>query len=83
MVRKYCGLTTLPHSGVSLIYTTVSVGVAQFISPQASEIMALAIPVAALINEVIALILSKKAYEWAGEINLSEKDKNIKNSILN
>lgn len=73
VVTKYCGIATLPHSGVSLVHTTIAMGIAPMISIQGAEVLAMSLPVAALINEVIAIMLSKKAYEWSGELKKSEK----------
>ncbi len=69
VVRKYGGIATLPHSGMSLIFCSVAVGVARSISKSAAGLMLTAVPLAALFNEIIALVLSKKVYEWAGEAN--------------
>lgn len=72
VVRKYGGILTLPHLGLSLIYTSIAVEVAEKISPKAAGVMALALPLATLINELIALNLAKKVYQWAGEANLQD-----------
>lgn len=68
-VRKYLGLTLLPHSGVSLVFTGIAVSVLSGPAPESAKIVQGTIAAAAVINEVIAVIISKKAFEWAGEFN--------------
>lgn len=68
-VQKYLGLTLLPHSGVSLVFTSIAVNT---IAPYASEeaqIIQGTIAAAAVINEIIAVIVAKKGFELAGEFN--------------
>lgn len=67
-VKKYLGLTLLPHSGVSLVFTGIAVSVLTVPAPECAQIIQGTIAAAAVINEVIAVIVSKKAFEWAGEI---------------
>ncbi|MEG1541503.1 MAG: cation:proton antiporter, partial [Oscillospiraceae bacterium] len=64
-VRKYLGLTLLPHSGVSLVFTGIAVSVLSAPAPECAKIIQGTIAAAAIINEVIAVIVSKKAFEWA------------------
>ncbi|MEG1242715.1 MAG: cation:proton antiporter, partial [Oscillospiraceae bacterium] len=71
-VRKYLGLTLLPHSGVSLVFTGIAVSVLSAPAPECAKIIQGTIAAAAIINEVIAVIVSKKAFEWAGEFNKRE-----------
>ncbi|MEG0313665.1 MAG: cation:proton antiporter [Erysipelotrichaceae bacterium] len=68
-VRKYLGLTLLPHSGVSLVFTGIAVSVLSVPAPECAKIVQGTIAAAAIINEIIAVIISKKAFEWAGEFN--------------
>lgn len=68
MVKKYLGLTLLPHSGVSLVFTGIAVSVLAVPSPEGAKIIQGTIAAAAVINEVIAVILAKKGFELAGEI---------------
>ncbi|HCQ90393.1 MAG TPA: potassium transporter [Clostridium sp.] len=68
-VKKYLGLTLLPHSGVSLVFTGIAVSVLTAPAPECAKIIQGTIAAAAVINEVIAVIASKKAFEWAGEFN--------------
>ncbi|MGL5347176.1 MAG: cation:proton antiporter [Peptostreptococcaceae bacterium] len=67
-VCKYLGLTLLPHSGVSLLFTGIAVGsLAPFVPEYATMIQG-TIAAAAVINEVIAVFLAKQAFKLAGEI---------------
>lgn len=67
-IQKYLGITLTPHAGISLIFTAEAVSVLAAIAPQYAEIIQIIVPAAAVLNEIIALLLSKKAFEWAGEI---------------
>lgn len=68
-IKKYLGLTLLPHSGVSLVFTGIAVNVLTKFDPGNVSIIQGTIAAAAVINEVIAVIIAKKAFEWAGEFN--------------
>lgn len=67
-VRKYLGFTLLPHSGVSLMFTGIAVSVLEGPAPECARIVQGTIAAAAVINEIIAVILAKKGFEWAGEL---------------
>lgn len=67
-VKKYLGLTLLPHSGVSLVFTGIAVSILQVPDPQSANIIQGTIAAAAVINEVIAVIVAKKGFELAKEI---------------
>lgn len=71
-VRKYLGLTLLPHSGVSLVFTGIAVTTLQGVFPSSAQLLQGTIAAAAVINEVIAVLVAKKAFEWAGEIQKDE-----------
>ncbi len=74
-VRKYLGLTLLPHSGVSLVFTGMAVAsLSTFDSPSATIIQS-TIAAAAVINEIFAVILAKKGFEMAGEIDAQKNTK--------
>lgn len=75
-VKKYLGLTLLPHSGVSLVFTGIAVSVLSGPAPEYAKVIQGTIAAAAVINEVIAVIASKKAFEWAGEFNKKEEISN-------
>ena len=67
-VKKYLGLTLLPHSGVSLVFTGIAVSVLSGPAPECARIIQGTIAAAAVINEIIAVIAAKKGFEWAGEL---------------
>ena len=75
-VKKYLGLTLLPHSGVSLVFTGIAVSVLSNPAPECAQIIQGTIAAAAVINEIIAVIIAKKGFELAGEFN---KNCNIQN----
>lgn len=72
-VQKYLGLTLLPHSGVSLVFTGIAVSVLSGPAPECAAIVQGTIAAAAVINEIIAVMIAKKGFEWAGEIPLKAK----------
>lgn len=71
-VRKYLGLTLLPHSGVSLVFTGISASALAASAPENAAIIQGTIAAAAVINEIIAVVAAKKGFEWAGEFNVRE-----------
>lgn len=71
-VRRYLGLTLLPHSGVSLVFTGIAVSVLQNAAPEFASMLQGTIAAAAVINEVIAVFAAKKGFEWAGELHKAE-----------
>ncbi len=72
-VRQYLGLTLLPHSGVSLIFTGIAASSLSAFDPESAAILQGTIAAAAVINEIIAVIVAKKAFEWAGELEQEEE----------
>ena len=66
-VRNYLGLTLLPHSGVSLVFTGIICSTLAA-APGLVQIVQGTIAAAAVINEFIAVIAAKKGFELAGEI---------------
>ena len=66
-VQKYLGFTLLPHSGVSLVFTGIAVSTLSGAAPDCAKIIQGTIAAAAVINEIIAVIMAKKGFEWAGE----------------
>lgn len=68
VVTKYLGFTLLPHSGVSLVFTGIAVTTLTDIDPSLASIVSGTIVAAAIINEIIAVIVAKFAFKWAGEI---------------
>ena len=72
-VKKYLGFTLLPHSGVSLVFTGIAVSTLSSSAPECAKIIQGTIAAAAVINEIIAVIIAKKGFEWAGELSTSEE----------
>ena len=72
-VQKYLGFTLLPHSGVSLVFTGIAVSTLSTSAPECAKIIQGTIAAAAIINEIIAVIIAKKAFEWAGEFAKSKE----------
>ena len=68
VVTKYLGFTLLPHSGVSLVFTGIAVTTLTPIDASLASIVSGTIVAAAIINEIIAVIVAKFAFKWAGEI---------------
>ena len=71
-VRKYLGFTLLPHSGVSLVFTGIAVSVLSGPAPECAALIQGTIVAAAVINEIIAVFMAKKGFEWAGELHTAE-----------
>lgn len=67
-VTKYLGLTLLPHSGVSLVFTGIAVTTLSVTDPASASVLSGTIVAAAIINEIIAVLVAKYAFKWAGEI---------------
>lgn len=72
-VRKYLGLTLLPHSGVSLVFAGIAVSVLEGSAPEYAPLIQGTIAAAAVINEIIAVFMAKKGFEWAGELGQAGK----------
>lgn len=73
-VKKYLGLTLLPHSGVSLVFTGIAVSILIGPDKNGANIIQGTIAAAAVINEIIAVIFAKKGFEWAGELENQEEN---------
>lgn len=67
VIQKYLGFTLLPHSGVSLVFTGIAVSALAVPAPEEAKLIQGTIAAAAVINEIIAVILAKKGFDWAGE----------------
>lgn len=67
-VTKYLGFTLLPHSGVSLVFTGIATATLSAFDPSLATIVSGTIVAAAIINEIIAVIIAKYAFKGAGEI---------------
>lgn len=68
-IKRYLGLTLLPHSGVSLVFTGIACSVLAGIDQNALILLQGTITAAAIINELIAVLAAKKGFELAGELN--------------
>lgn len=68
-VQKYLGLTLLPHSGVSIVFTGVVSSVLAAPAPELASLVKGTIAAAAVINEIIAVLIAKKGFELSGEIS--------------
>lgn len=71
-VCKYLGLSLLPHSGVSLIFTGIAVETLMPFVPEYAIMIQGTIAAAAVINEIIAVFLAKQAFKMAGEIKVEK-----------
>lgn len=71
-VQKYLGLTLLPHSGVSLVFTGIACTTLSAL-PELAQIVQGTIAAAAVINEIIAVFAAKKGFELAGEIHAEDE----------
>lgn len=71
-VRNYLGLTLLPHSGVSPVFTGIAASVLSGSAPDCAKIVQGTIAAAAVVNEIIAVVMAKKGFEWAGEFHKGE-----------
>lgn len=78
VVTKYLGFTLLPHSGVSLVFTGIATTTLSSYDPSLASIVSGTIVAAAIINEIIAVIIAKCAFKWAGEIGEEETQKDSK-----
>ena len=76
-VKKYLGFTLLPHSGVSLVFTGIAVSILNGPAPECASIIQGTIAAAAVINEIIAVYMAKKGFEWAGELHKAEGENTV------
>lgn len=67
-VQKYLGLTLLPHSGVSLVFTGIACSTLAA-KPELVGVVQGTIAAAAVINEIIAVLAAKKGFQMAGELD--------------
>lgn len=68
-VQKYLGLTLLPHSGVSLVFTGIICATLQASRPDLASLVKGTIATAAVINEIIAVFAARKGFQLAGEMH--------------
>lgn len=67
-VRKYLGLTLLPHSGVSLLFTGIAFNLVSKFDPANAVVIQSTIAAAAVINEIIAVFVARYGFKKAGEL---------------
>lgn len=72
-MKKYLGFTLLPHFGVSLVFTGIAVSILNNADPESSRIVQGIIAAAAVIDEIIAVIIAKRV------LNGQENFKNHEN----
>ena len=72
VVTNYLGFTLLPHSGVSLVFTGIATSTLSSFTPSLASIVSGTIVAAAIINEIIAVLVAKSAFKRAGEIPESQ-----------
>lgn len=82
-VKKFLGFTLLPHSGVSLVFTGIAVSVLSTSAPECAQIIQGTIAAAAVINEIIAVVMAKKGFEWAGEFESSVARASVSDESMN
>ncbi len=82
-VKKFLGFTLLPHSGASLVFTGIAVSVLSTSAPECAQIIQGTIAAAAVINEIIAVVMAKKGFEWAGEFESSVARANVSDESMN
>ncbi len=73
-VRKYLGMTILPHSGVSLVLTGIAISALTGNYQQYGDIVRGTIAAAAVINEIIAVFIARQGFKLAGEIGEASID---------
>ena len=72
-VQKYLGLTLLPHSGVSLVFTGIICATLAN-EPDLVHIVQGTIAAAAIINEFIAVLAARRGFRLAGEMHPAVRD---------
>lgn len=82
-IKRYFGLTLLPHSGVSLLFTEISINVLTVIDPCLTSIIQGTLASSAVINEIIVVLLAKFAFQKTHEIPSSNKVASIRKQELN
>ena len=77
-VKKYLGMTILPHSGVSLVLTGIAISVLTGSYSQYGDIVRGTIAAAAVINEIIAVFVARQGFKLAGEMGKVQLGKESK-----
>ena len=71
-VKKYLGMTLLPHSGVSLVLTGIAISSLTGDYSQYGYIVRGTIAAAAVINEIIAVFVARQGFKLAGEMGKAQ-----------
>ena len=71
-VKKYLGMTLLPHSGVSLVLTGIAISSLTGDYSQYGDIVQGTIAAAAVINEIIAVFVARQGFKLAGEMGKAQ-----------
>ena len=77
-IKRYFELTLLPHSGVSLLFTGISINFLTVIDPCLASIIQGMIASAAVIIEIIVVLLAKFALQKAHKIPGSKEVASIR-----
>ena len=77
-IKRYFGLTLLPHSGVYLLFTEISINFLTVIDPCLASIIQGMIASAAVINEIIVVLLAKFVFQNTHEIPGSKEVASIR-----
>ena len=59
---------------ILLVFTGIAVSVLNGPAPECASIIQGTIAAAAVINEIIAVFMAKKGFEWAGELHQAERN---------
>lgn len=73
-VKKYLGMTILPHSGVSLVLTGIAISSLNGEYQIYGDMIRGTIAAAAVINEVIAVFVARYGFKLAGEMGKARKE---------
>lgn len=73
-VKKYLGMTILPHSGVSLVLTGIAISSLTGEYQAYGDMIRGTIAAAAVINEVIAVFAARYGFKLAGEMGKAGKE---------
>lgn len=77
VVKKYIGVTMLPHSGTSIVNAGIAAATMAVAFPEASALILAIVPAAAIVNEILAILATKKAFEAAGEVGVGHDDEAV------
>lgn len=67
-VKKFLGFTLPPYSGVSLVFAGIAITALSVAAPECVTAIQGTIVAAAIINEIIAVLIAKQSFKWAGAL---------------